>query len=102
MDLWKGQSTADMLRKGSKETHQPEVCLQSDPEKEVIETVSMESVSCRLLPTVFSETAHNSYGLYINRTALNKCPPILQDATYKTSKISKLFVYLLTKFIEVS
>lgn len=69
-----------MLRKGSKETHQPEVCLQSDPEKEAIETVSMKSVSCRFLPTVFSETTYNICGLYINRTALNKYLSTVQGA----------------------
>lgn len=72
MDLCKGQSTADVLRKGSKEAHQPEVCLQCDPEKEMIETVSKETVSCSLLPTMFNETAYIIYGLCINRTALNE------------------------------
>lgn len=74
MDLWKGQHTAVKLTKGSKEASQSEFYSQCDPEKEVIETVRMESVSCCLLPTVFNETAYNIYGLYINRTALNKCP----------------------------
>lgn len=102
MDLCKGQSTEDMLRRGSKEAHQPEICLQCDPEKEVIETVSKETVSCCLLPTVFKETAYNIYSFCINRTALNKYLSTVQGVTYKTSKISKLFVYLLTKFIAVS
>lgn len=52
-----------MHRKERKEAHQPEDRLQCDPEKEVPEIVSKETVSCCLLPTVFGETAYSIHGL---------------------------------------
>jgi len=52
-----------MHRKGIKEARQPEDHLQHNPEEEVLRTVSKETVSCCLLPTVFEEAAYSIHGL---------------------------------------
>lgn len=56
-----GRNTTEMHRNGSKEAHQPEDCLQFDPEKEMLEIVSKGTVSCCLLSTLFRETAYIVY-----------------------------------------
>ena len=59
----RGRSTTEMHRKGIKEARQPEDHLQHNPEEEVLRTVSKETVSCCLLPTVFEEAAYSIHGL---------------------------------------